>query len=176
MEVWKDVPGFEGAYSVSSLGKVRSLDRTVRYTDGRVAFFKGVLFDPVRGAQGYLGVTLRRDGKSHRRLIHQIVAAAFLGPKPDWADCVNHKNGDKTDNRFENLEWVTLADNNRHARATGLLNQRGENCNLTVYPDALVSALRRVHERYRPTYSELSLLFDMPQSTVSQIVRNLSRK
>lgn len=176
MEIWKSVPEFEGSYSVSNLGKVRSLDREVRYSDGRVAHFKGVLFDPVRGANGYLAVTLRKDRSNHRRFIHQVVAEAFLEPRPSWAQCINHKNGDKTDNRSDNLEWSTFAHNNQHARTTGLLNQRGENCNLTVYPDCLIAALRRVHEKYRPTYVELSLLFDMPQSTVSQIVRNLSRK
>ena len=70
---------------------------------------------------GYIEVTLTdTDGRPHSRLLHRIIAEAFC-EKPDGADEVNHINGDKTDNRARNLEWVTRAENLRHAYETGLM-------------------------------------------------------
>lgn len=174
MTEWRPVPGASG-YEVSAGGDVRSVDRVVRYKDGRVAHFGGVNLKPTRGNHGYLSVTLgRASGRRQRVLVHQLVAEAFV-PKPPGKDIVNHKDGDKRNNAAENLEWHTLRDNNRHARDTGLQRQHGENCNLTQYGDQLVAALRRVHARYRPSYVDLALLFDMSEMQVADIVKGRTR-
>lgn len=169
-EIWRDITGFDA--EVSDLGNVRSKTREVRYSDGRIGVFKGRDLRASRGANGYRMVTL---GRGRRMLVHTAVALAFLGEKPEWAECVNHKNGDKLDNRAANLEWSTYAENNRHARLTGLQRQKGENCNLTRYSDQLVSAIRRVHERYNTPYRELADLFDVSETMASQVVRGQTR-
>lgn len=116
-EVWKDIPGFEGAYQVSDLGRVRSLDRSYSQrnrwglaTNGRR---KGKVLSPARGTNGYISYQL---GSGVRRLAHRLVATAFLGP-PSPGEEVNHRNGIRDDNRLENLEWVTRGDNHRHSYA-----------------------------------------------------------
>ncbi|MCB5173631.1 NUMOD4 domain-containing protein [Microvirga lenta] len=170
-EIWKPVARHEGRYEVSNNGRVRSLDRTVTYSDGRIALFKGRVLSEARGASGYLTVTLDR-GK--RALVHRLVAETFLS-RPDGATVVNHKNGDKRDNRAENLEWGDYTHNNRHARETGLIKQHGENCNLSRYSDQLVAAIRRVHARYDCTYRELALLFDISEMQAADIVKGRTR-
>lgn len=170
-ERWVSVAGHEGSYEVSDLGSVRSLDREIVYSDGRVARFKGVSMKASRGANGYLTVTLDR-GK--RYLVHRLVAGAFL-PPPKPGDVVNHLNGDKRDNRVSNLEWGSYGRNNFHARKTGLNRQQGEDCNLTKYGSQLVAAIRRVHARYQPTYREMALLFDMSEMQVADIVKGRTR-
>ena len=173
MEEWKDVPDCGGRYQVSSLGRARSVYRQVTYRDGRIGTFKGRLLSGFRGSYGYRQISL---GKPCGRIyVHTAVALLFLGPKPDWAECVNHKDGDRYNNSAENLEWSTYADNNKHARQRGLQNQHGENCNLTKYSDQIVFAMRRVHERYSPSRRELADLFDVSEMMASQVVRGKTR-
>lgn len=112
MEVWKDIDGFEGKYMVSNLGNVKSLNykRT-----GREKLLK-----PVETANGYCGVNLRSE-TSHKHLVnvHRIVGRAFV-PNPENKPQINHINGDKRDNRAENLEWCTASENQIHSVDNGL--------------------------------------------------------
>lgn len=173
MEEWRDIPGHEDRYQVSSLGRARSLDRDVTYKDGRVGRFKGKVLSESRGTYGYRQIDL---GRPHGRMhVHRAVAAAFLGDKPPGAECVNHRDGDRYNNSADNLEWATYAENNRHARDAGLQNQHGENCNLTKYSDQLVAAMRKVFQKYQPTKRELADLFDVSEMMASQVVRGDTR-
>ena len=115
-EIWKPVPQFEGIYSVSNLGRVRSearLDSLGRRNQGRI-------MRPRLNRYGYLHLDLRKDGKRYNLLVHKLVMLAFKGECPE--DCeVNHINEDKTDNRADNLEYVTHLQNIRHG--TGIARQ-----------------------------------------------------
>lgn len=170
IEIWKPVDGAPG-YEVSNLGRARTLDREVTYKDGRVATFRGRNLSVFRGIRGYPSIYLPGGARTH---LHRLVASAFV-ERPAGRDFINHINGDKTDNRAENLEWVTMADNNRHARETGLQNQHGEDCNLTKYGSQLVSAVRRVHQKYGSTYRDLAMLFDMSEMQAADIVKGRTR-
>lgn len=101
----RPVVGFENLYAISTEGAVMSLRA-------------GRALTPTNAGKGYRIVTLCRDGFEFKRYVHRLVAEAFHGP-PNGLH-VNHKDGVKTNNRPENLEWVTVLENNRHAIRTGL--------------------------------------------------------
>ena len=104
-ERWASVPGFEGHYLVSSEGRIRSLKRRTR--DG------GPLYVNWRiDRYGYVIVDLWRDAKSARRRAHVLVAAAFLGPRPDGRE-VRHLDGNPANPRLSNLAYGTRAENRR---------------------------------------------------------------
>lgn len=105
-EEWRDLPGFEGFYMVSNLGKVKSMI-------GKWKLAEHILKDFNIG-RGYRYVTLSVHGERTNMLVHRAVALAFI-KKPNTECEVNHKNGDKTDNRASNLEWVSHKRNIRHA-------------------------------------------------------------
>lgn len=105
IEEWKPVVGYEGLYEVSSLGRVRSLDR---YVKNNYSYWlrKGKVLSPEKNKDGYLLVSLCCNGKRYLRTVHRLVAEAFI-PNPDNLPEVNHINEDKSNNRVENLEWCT---------------------------------------------------------------------
>ena len=111
MEEWKDIEGYEGLYQVSTLGRVRSL-----YGHGGVSVR---ILKPYIRKTGYLDVGLFKNGAYSYKLIHRLVAQAFV-PNPENKPVVNHKDEDKTNNQVENLEWCTAEYNNNY----GTRNQR----------------------------------------------------
>jgi hypothetical protein len=125
-EVWRAVPGYEGLYDVSSIGRVRRA--TTRPPWGWGGCKPGKLLrlsPPAPRGQGsaYFMVILCNRGHERGWCVHKLVAMAFI-PNPENKPQVNHKNGIKADNRVENLEWVTAKENARHAVANGLINRR----------------------------------------------------
>lgn len=113
-EIWKEVNGYEGFYEVSSLGRVRSI--SCRIADKRCPngkYHKGRILKPGYTVNGYLQVLLRANGKYKSCRVHRLVAEAFI-PNTENKSEVNHKNGVKTDNRLENLEWNTRSENAAH--------------------------------------------------------------
>lgn len=107
-EEWRPIPGFP-AYEVSSIGRVRSVDRVIDYANGRRVHSKQRILKPTKSS-GYYSVNLSKNGKSTSKKVHTLVAATFLGQRPSGSD-VRHKNGRKTDNRKENLEYGTRSEN-----------------------------------------------------------------
>lgn len=107
-EEWRVIPGFP-EYEASSLGRIRSVSRTINYSNGRVVHAKQRILRPTMSS-GYYSVNLSRANKSTSTKVHILVAAAFLGLNPGGLD-VRHKNGCRTDNRAENLEYGTRSEN-----------------------------------------------------------------
>lgn len=121
-EIWKDVVGYEGIYEVSNIGKVRSVSRHVTHSDGAVQFFEGKERSLRMNRDGYKYVSLYRNRKEKRIAVHRLVAISFI-PNPENKSQVNHIDGDKLNNEFSNLEWVTPKENMKHALKMDLINK-----------------------------------------------------
>ena len=111
-EVWKDIVGFEGRYQVSNLGRIKSLQY-----EGHKGEVK--IMRPSTHHLGYKVVSLGKKPDRKTHLVHVLVAQAFL-EKPTGKEYINHKDGNKSNNCIDNLEWVTAKENVQHAIQTGL--------------------------------------------------------
>ena len=160
-EEWKSIKGYEGRYKISSNGKVYSLISNKE--------LKGYEWcDNI-----YRMVGLYKNGKCKQFSVHRLLAIAFLGESnidTDQRIEVNHKNGIKTDNRVENLEWCTHGENQSHAFIIGLKpNWKGEKNPMARFKNNFV---RKVQEEYKGGCKRRELI-KRYSLTVSQIDRFL---
>ena len=138
MEIWKDIPGYEGIYQASTHGQIRTAHNKVTYTKKHgVRHWKSRILSG-RGDNPKTGrrVSLWKDGVSSDCLVARLVAITFLG-EPPFGYTVNHKDGNRLNNNVENLEWLTRGDNIRHGFATGLYHSQ-KKVELTNGSDTMV--------------------------------------
>lgn len=152
MERWTKIdclPGYEGIIEVSNHGNVRVRNRCYRLRSKWGTVTQQTKPDTKIAGEiansGYRVVAFYVRRKRHKFFVHRLVAMAHVDGYQDGLT-VNHKNGVKTDNRAENLEWVTLAGNTRHQWATGLIDIRGDN-----HPSAKLNSVsvREIREKIR---------------------------
>ena len=115
-EIWKPIKDFEGYYEVSNIGRVRSLN--YKRTG------KEKILTNIEDYKGYLEVVLTKNGKRKQFKVHRLVAEAFI-PNPENKPCIDHINTIKSDNRVENLRWVTYKENSNNEKT--LEKFKGEN-------------------------------------------------
>lgn len=113
MENKIEIPGYNGLYCCNSSGEVFSLDRVIEYSNGLVVKHNGRKLRQEK-VKGYLRVSLSKDNKVKRFLVHRLVAYCFIDNVDD-KKCVNHIDGDKENNHVSNLEWVSYSENERHS-------------------------------------------------------------
>lgn len=176
-EEWKPVPleGYCRLYQVSSLGRIKSLDRQVIEKTGLKRPHKGRLITPKKSG-AYLGVSFFSEGVGKRFYIHRLVAMAFI-PNPFNKQFVNHLNFDCHDNRAENLEWVTPKENTAWSATAGRLKPgevlRGAECKRSKLTDELVRELRLT---WRPGISMRALArqYEITPAAIYKILRGSS--
>ena len=164
---WRPVSGYEDTYEVSSSGDVRSVDRTVRYFDGRERFYRGRTLRQSNGSHGYPMVNLCRGGSCRAALVHRLVLESFVGPCPDGMEC-RHIDGNRLNPRLANLAWGTSAENSADTRRHGWdqRGQRGSNASLTleqVLDDVLPSL------QAGETQQSIASRLGITQGTISRI-------
>lgn len=138
-EIWKSIEGYEGLYEVSNFGRIKSLPRYVILGNGKMCerlIDEKILEQKTTTKFGYKKVSLNKNKKQKTFVIHRLVASAFI-PNPENKPQVNHKDGVKTNNNLENLEWVTASENQIHALKLGLVvPKRGKDHYLYNNPKA----------------------------------------
>lgn len=129
-EIWKDIEEFEGLYQISNFGRVKALKRKVKAKNGQKRAFNEHILTlhssklTKRHPKPMFHVELWKDNKRYVRMIHRLVAENFI-PNPDGKPQVNHIDGNRYNNRYDNLEWCTNRENMIHAYKTGLTKPKG---------------------------------------------------
>lgn len=113
-EIWRDISGYEGLYQVSNLGRIKHLPRVVVRSDGRRRTFCEIISKGHLHDTGYYVINLTKNGISKRKLIHRLVAEAFL-PNPNHYPVIHHIDANKTNERAENLMWCSYSFNIKHS-------------------------------------------------------------
>jgi hypothetical protein len=121
-EIWRDISGFEDYYQISNFGRIRGLNRTIIDKNGLRKNLKGKILKPPMASNGYLFFRPCKNGIITNFLLHRIVAQAFvpnLNNKPE----INHKDFNKKNNIYTNLEWCTHSENHKHLFDNGIKNK-----------------------------------------------------
>jgi len=164
-EEWRDVPNFEG-YQVNSIGKVRSVDR---FCGDRRGVIHGKLLKPFINRRGYLEVNLYKNSKSTTKIIHRLVAKAFI-PNDFNKPQVNHIDGNKLNNKVSNLEWMSNSENQLHAYSLGLQPSRaGENNVKAKITDKSVTELKVLYNSGK-TIVDISNIMNINVSIIRNII------
>jgi len=162
MEKWVKIKGFK-YYEVSNLGNVRSIKRKYNPKTKKLKTFinKG----------GYLFCYPYSKGVKHTLLVHRVVSIAFI-PNPKNKPCVNHKDGNKQNNRLNNLEWCTYKENNKHARQNGLSKLKGGD--KPKLNQDIANSIRI--EIKNSNISELARKYKVSRTSISKILNNKTYK
>lgn len=145
LEEWRPIPGYEGFYSASNHGRVKSLARYVKHSRGGKLLVKGRILATQSDRNGYLSVTLWKDGKSKRHLINRLVLTVFVGPPADPRLHAMHRDSNNINNNLQNLHWGTAKENYADKVKQGT-DQKGERHGMSKLTTADVLAIRASSE------------------------------
>jgi len=158
MEEWRDIEGYEGLYQVSNYGRVKSVERREKLSDGRYRTRREKIRIVRKNREGYEQLSIWKNSKQRTVIVHRLVANAFL-PCPGVGYEVNHKDGNKTNNTLENLEWVTHSYNTKHTFAE--LGRVGKTTMRKLSPEQVreirssTESDRQLSEKYRVARSAI---------------------
>jgi len=156
-EVWKPIAGFETLYEVSNTGRVRPIKRP------------NLILAPRFTKRGYVRAALSKNSKQTALLVHRLVATAFIGAPPSPTHQINHIDGNKSNNRADNLEWVTAQENALHAYERGLMvRHKGTLHGCAKLSDEQIAEIKALAGQM--TQREIAEKFGVGQSQVSRIL------
>lgn len=165
-EQWKTVSGYEGIYEVSDYGRIRSLDRLIEKSNGRVCFWRSRLVKSWHDKKGYLQVGLCGRGRRKFSFVHRLVLASFCGESD--LEC-NHRDGVKDNNYLANLEWVTSSENHLH-RCRILGKGRGESHGRAKLTEKQVVEIRDRYKAGGVTKTELAKTHNVDRTSIRDLI------
>jgi hypothetical protein len=173
MESWKDIEGYEGLYKISNFGKVKSLSRYVKNNKiNSKKLIKERILSQTDNRNGYKYVSLSRNGKAKHFYIHILVGCAFIKRGFNSTE-INHINGDKSNNKDKNLEWVTRKQNINHAIKIGLINISGERHYKHKLTDQQALDIRKELKYYKyGMFSQIARKYNVNDSIIRDIYYN----
>ena len=164
IENWKDIPGYESSYQVSDMGRIYSFPK------GNAMNHAGKFMKPNINHKGYNYVILRKNGKQKMFFIHRLVGNAFI-PNPENLPEINHRFGNKDDNRASELEWNTHDQNMKHASKTGLMKgPQGMKCRSAKLTDQQVLEIRKKYIKGLITYQQLADEYKISTPIITNII------
>lgn len=173
IEIWKDIPKYEGRYQVSNQGQVKSCQRIIKEYDSRwgqerTKRLKERIMKPAVLTDKYSTVGLSKNAIMTTHGVHRLVLLAFIGPCPKNMECC-HRDGNKRNNKLSNLRWDTRKGNFRDNIANGTI-LRGEKNPMVKLKENDVREIRKLWKIGIHTQRELGDLFGVAQITISLIV------
>lgn len=163
-------------YSLNKAGyKDYAIDEDGNIYSGK-KYYKGLRLSP-RNRNGYLAVTLRKDGKAKSFNIHRLMAIVFLPHNENLADLhVNHIDGNKKNNKLGNLEWSSPKENAQHREKLGLQKRiSGQNAYNAKLADKEIVVIKKLYFKHEWEQKDIAALFECSQGYVSEIVNNKKR-
>ena len=152
IEKWIPIKGYEDRYLVSNTGKVRSTKELKSFNNNN-----------------YLIVSLSKNGKAKKFLLHNLVISSFLGEREHNKIEINHKNSNKLDNSLQNLEYVTSKQNKEHCKDR---MPRGEKQGLSKLKELDVLRIRSLYNNKINNVYELASRFNVSSTTIRSIINN----
>jgi len=167
-EMWKEAKGLQG-YEASTLGRIRSIKRTVKHKNGAVCEYKGRILKQSKTRNGYLRIYPSIKGVRKISSVHRIVLSTFID-NPENKPQVNHIDGDKSNNNLINLEWSTQSENQKHAFSTGLNSNRGNRSATATINDDIAKVIKTGLKIDRPC--NVARFLDISYHIIKDINRN----
>lgn len=154
----------------STLGRIKAVNRVITYKDGRVCNFKEKIIKPCLDKKGYEVVYLSMNCKKYTRKVHRLIATSFLENK-EGKPQVNHIDGNKQNNRMDNLEWCTNSENIKHAFSIGLNRaRRGSEQGSAIINESIAKKVKSLLKT--KTVKEISETLNISKHIVGDIKRN----
>ena len=170
MVEWKAIKGYEGLYEISNTGLVKALEKRVDRGKCHRTWKSHIKRYGVDN-NGYLRVSLSKEGVNKTHKVHRLVATAFIS-NPDKLPQVNHIDGNKQNNHVSNLEWCTQSDNMSHAYKNGLKRNDGEFNSQSKLTQEDVNHIRAVYKPRDKEFSTVALgkKYGVHRKTITRIV------
>lgn len=187
-EIWKPIARFNGEYEVSDMGRVRSTHKVIVRSCGKPYTRISRVLRPAIDAVGYMRIAVSFKGSLITCKVHRLVAEAFID-NPENKPTVNHKWGNKLDNRASELEWATCEEQTEHAIRTGLIkmeytpDERRQSVNRVIKRGSLNGCSKlteaealEIRRKFVPTVYTREMLSKEFKVTIACIKNVLSRK
>jgi len=166
-EKWKPINNYHGLYEISSIGRVKSLPRMVNNSSHSKRLVQERIIKTAN-MNGYRSVCLHRNRKQEGARVHSLVLVAFRGNRPKGFDA-SHINGNRSDNRIENLIWESKKDNIARKVEHGTSN-RGDKCGQAKLTNSQARKIRRLRFEENIQLKDLSLVFRVSISSISNVI------